>query len=292
MQNSNFQCFLRITCASSLAMNFRNGEKFIQTPFQVCAQTRSCIKELFLMSQRELKTSQLVKIQWTLKVLGREQKGKSNLFHHRTVSIVNVILTPRVLHRHSHSTLWKYSTRKIWTFCLSKLQKKNPSETHPALFTSRSLSSPQCLFSLVVFSPPPLARQPQFTGDTPTPPLASVCLVLLLCALSRVSTCVFRGAPWALQPVMEETLWSRQHAGETRPGLARSPSGRSVSVPRVGRVSRYKERCHHAALRPGPRSSIFPRAPRARLLVEVTASRPSATCLFTSRRRSQPWKTP
>lgn len=115
-------------------------------------------------------------------------------------SMANAILTFRVLHSHSRHSQCCFNTFKI-------LHEEDPSVLSEHVAAQEFLRDASCIihnpqhrFSKTpiqprppVLPPPPplLALQPQFTGDTPIPSLDYVCLVLLLCAFSRVSTCGF-----------------------------------------------------------------------------------------------------
>lgn len=64
MQNSNLQCFLRIICASSLAMNFPEMGRSSSTVHSKRALKLAVVlMSFFLMSQRELIAIHLLKIQ-------------------------------------------------------------------------------------------------------------------------------------------------------------------------------------------------------------------------------------
>lgn len=137
------------------------------------------------------------------------------------------------------STLKKYSTSEK---DLSALPEQVAAQ-ESLRDASCSIASPKRLFSLVVSAPT------HFTGDTTIPSLDYVCLVLVLCEFSRVSTCVFRWASGALQSVMEETAI----------GFASAL---------MDGASQREERCHRAAPQLQP-NGLEARAARQSFTVQV-----------------------
>lgn len=214
------------------------------------------------------------------------------------MSTVNGILTPRVLHplsvflQHFENTPRGRSERFAWASRRKRIPPRRiPHRSQPAASLLQNAYSASSSF------PPPSLR-------LPTPPLSSLSL-LLKHRLPRLplfaSVCFCSARSLESARVFSAGLPGLGDGGDSLESATRWGDATRFAALRYGRdrVSDGTPDIKSDAIMRrrgrGRARQSSPVLPRARLFVEVTASLPSALlrdALFTSRRWSQPWKTP
>lgn len=160
--------------------------------------------------------------------------GQCNLTTQSPASTLPVLL------QHFQNTPRGRSERFAWASCSTRIPpRRTLHHSQPAASLLQNAYSASLSFF------PPLALQLQFTSDTPIPSLGCVCVVLVLCAFSRVSTCVFRGASCAAVGDGGDSL-EATHWGDAIRLASALMEGASLCC-QSERDSQYIERCHQAA---------------------------------------------